>query len=433
LKKDRINIITLGCSKNVVDSEHLAALFPTKSFQLFHDGNKESDIVVINTCGFIGDAKEESIDMILTYAEARKKGDIKKLFVMGCLSQRYKKLLQEEIHEVDDFFGVDQLDDVAAAILKQEPVKIPQHYRRSLSTPGHYAYLKISEGCDRSCSFCAIPLIRGKHISVPQQNLIKEAKLLAKKGVKELILIAQDLTYYGIDLTGKREIGNLVESLSRLEGIEWIRIQYTYPAGFPMDLVEQMINNPKVCRYIDMPLQHINNQLLKSMKRGLDGQKTRELVSSLRKKIPDLTFRTAFIVGYPGETESMFEELCDFVKEMRFDRLGVFTYSAEEDTAAFELEDEISEAIKQERHDRLMEIQQSISLELNNEKIASVQKVLIDRLENGYYIGRTQYDSPEVDNEVLVDSAKSGQLMPGNFYTMKIVHADFFDLYAELI
>jgi len=416
-----------------VDSEHLAALIPTDTFQLTHDSEKQSEIVVINTCGFIGDAKEESIDMILAFAEARKRGQVKQLFVMGCLSQRYKKSLQDEIHEVDAFFGVDQIDEVASAILQRKTEKIPAYYQRSLSTPAHYAYLKISEGCDRSCSFCAIPLIRGKHISVPQEVLLKEAQLLANKGVKELILIAQDLTYYGIDLTGKREITTLIEALSQIEGIEWIRIQYTYPAGFPKDLISLMVNNPKVCNYIDMPLQHINDQLLKSMKRGLDGGKTRDLVRSLRDEIPDLAFRTAFIVGYPGETDEMFEELCDFVREMKFERLGVFTYSAEEDTSAFELGDLISEAVKQERMERLMEIQQSISLEINAKKVGKTMKVLVDRLENGFYVGRTQYDSPEVDNEVLIEVNRTSELMIGNFYAAKITEADFFDLYAEVI
>jgi ribosomal protein S12 methylthiotransferase len=432
LKKDRINIVTLGCSKNKVDSEHLAALIPTETYSLTHDGEQESEIVVINTCGFIGDAKEESIDMILTFAEARKRGEVKQLYVMGCLSQRYKKSLQAEIHEVDAFFGVDQIDEVAAAILQRKTEKIPAHYQRSLSTPDHYAYLKISEGCDRSCSFCAIPLIRGKHISVPKEILLKETQLLADKGVKELILIAQDLTYYGIDLSGKREITNLIEALSQVDGIEWIRIQYTYPAGFPKDLISLMVNNPKVCNYIDMPLQHINDQLLKSMKRGLDGAKTRDLVRSLRNEIPDLSFRTAFIVGYPGETDEMFEELCDFVSEMKFERLGVFTYSAEEDTAAYDLGDIVPEAVKQERMERLMEIQQSISLEINAKKIGKTLKVLVDRLENGFYVGRTQYDSPEVDNEVLIDATKALEVNIGNFYNAKITEADFFDLYAEI-
>lgn len=404
-------------------------MFAPEEYQILHNTDQKADIVIINTCGFIGDAKEESIDTILAYAEQRKTGQIKKLIVMGCLSQRYKSFLEEEIHEVDAFYGVDQLKDVAAMIKQKEVINIPEHYKRNLSTPAHYAYLKISEGCDRNCSFCAIPLIRGKHISVPEDILIHEARQLAASGVKELILIAQDLTYYGIDLTGKRMLVQLIKALAEIDGIEWIRLQYTYPAGFPEELIELIAIHPKVCNYLDMPLQHINSDLLRSMKRGLDGEHTRELVRKIRQHIPDLAFRTTFIVGYPGETKEMFEELCDFVKEMRFERMGVFAYSAEEDTAAFELGDNVPEEVKQERVEMLMAIQQDIAMELNRQKIGSIQKVLIDRKEGDYYIGRTQYDSPEVDNEVIVTG--QNHLQTGNFYELSITGAEAFDLYAD--
>jgi ribosomal protein S12 methylthiotransferase len=404
-------------------------MFAPEEYQILHNTDQKADIVIINTCGFIGDAKEESIDTILAYAEQRKTGQIKKLIVMGCLSQRYKSFLEEEIHEVDAFYGVDQLKDVAAMIKQKEVINIPEHYKRNLSTPAHYAYLKISEGCDRNCSFCAIPLIRGKHISVPEDILIHEARQLAAFGVKELILIAQDLTYYGIDLTGKRMLVQLIKALAEIDGIEWIRLQYTYPAGFPDELIELIAIHPKVCNYLDMPLQHINSDLLRSMKRGLDGENTRELVRKIRQHIPDLAFRTTFIVGYPGETKEMFEELCDFVKEMRFERMGVFAYSAEEDTAAFELGDNVPEEVKQERVEMLMAIQQDIAMELNRQKIGSIQKVLIDRKEGDYYIGRTQYDSPEVDNEVIVTG--QNHLQTGNFYELSITGAEAFDLYAD--
>jgi ribosomal protein S12 methylthiotransferase len=350
---------------------------------------------------------------------------------MGCLSQRYKNFLEEEIHEVDAFFGVDQLREVAALIQQEELINIPEHYKRNLSTPEHYAYLKISEGCDRKCSFCAIPLIRGKHVSVPEKALIDEAKQLAASGVKELILIAQDLTYYGIDLTGKRMIVPLIHALAAIDGIQWIRLQYAYPAGFPEDLIELIATHPKVCNYLDMPLQHINSVLLKSMKRGLDGEHTRELVMKIRQRIPDLAFRTTFIVGYPGETREMFEELCDFVRDMRFERMGVFAYSAEEDTSAFDLGDEVPENEKQERVEMLMAIQQDIALELNRQKVGSIQKVLIDCKEGEYYIGRTQYDSPEVDNEVIIQEQQPMRI--GEFYDLRITAAESFDLYAERV
>lgn len=435
MKKKSINIITLGCSKNTVDSEHLAGRLDDKQFSVVHDSPQNSDIVIINTCGFIGDAKEESVETILSFADARKSGKVEKLIVMGCLSERYKSQLQAEIHEVDAFMGVNDLNGIVEMLQKKsvnEQDTDVYHYRRSLSTPKHYAYLKISEGCDRICSFCAIPLIRGKHRSVPKDDLVKEARYLAESGVKELILIAQDLTYYGLDLYGKREIVSLVEALTEIHGIEWIRLQYGYPHGFPLKLVDLIQRSNKVCKYIDLPLQHISNRILKSMKRNLNKSKTTKLVKTIRDKIPGVAFRTTFIVGYPGETEEEFEELCDFVKEQKFERLGVFAYSAEEDTTAFNLDDDVPDELKQQRVARLMEMQQLISLQNNQKLVNSLQTVLIDRREGDYYIGRTQYDSPEVDNEVLLP-VSAHDLQIGDFVHAKIVSADFFDLFAQAI
>ncbi|MFZ4462731.1 MAG: 30S ribosomal protein S12 methylthiotransferase RimO [Bacteroidales bacterium] len=428
----KINIVTLGCSKNKVDSEQLAGMLD-QAYTVVHDSEENSDIVIINTCGFIGDAKEESVDTILSFAESRKAGDISKLIVMGCLSQRYQKDLQNDIHEVDAFFGVNDLDAISNILRTTEnQISIPEHYHRVLSTPSHYAYLKISEGCDRSCSFCAIPLIRGKHRSVPIEKLLAEASELAACGVKELVLIAQDLTYYGLDLYGKREISKLIAALSEIDGIEWIRLQYAYPAGFPEDLISQIASNPKVCRYIDLPLQHISNRILKSMKRSITKEQTISLVESIRKNIPDVAFRTTLIVGYPGETVEEFNELVQFVKEQRFDRLGVFAYSAEDETPAFTLEDDITEEVKQERLDSIMAVQQEISLELNLQKLGKSYKVLIDRLEGDYFIGRSEFDSPEVDNEILIKKSKK-LLKVGSFYSVEIVESDYFDLYGKVV
>ncbi|NOU47600.1 MAG: 30S ribosomal protein S12 methylthiotransferase RimO [Bacteroidales bacterium] len=427
-----INIVTLGCSKNKVDSEHLAGLLAS-GYEILHDSDVLSDVVVINTCGFIGDAKEESIDTILSFAEARKSGEIDKLIVMGCLSQRYNQELKNDIHEVDAFFGVNDLNAIAALLnINTNGLPQPYHYNRILSTPQHYAYLKISEGCERSCSFCAIPLIRGKHRSVPVEQLMDEARNLAAAGVKELILIAQDLTYYGIDINGKRQITNLVDQLSGIEGIEWIRLQYAYPIGFPEDLIDLIASNPKVCKYIDLPLQHISQRILKSMKRGVDKDQTIELIKRIREKVPDIAFRTTLIVGYPGETEDEFEELIRFVEEQRFERLGVFAYSAEEGTSAYDLEDNVTEEIKQFRVNRIMEIQQNISLQINTLKIGKIERALIDRIEDDYFIGRTQYDSPEVDNEILIPK-ENHELVIGQFYSVLITAADDFDLYATAI
>ena len=437
MRKPIINIVTLGCSKNKVDSERLAAILNDK-YDIVHDSDKKSDIVIINTCGFIGDAKEESIDTILEYAELRKTNKVKKLYVMGCLSQRYRKELQEEIHEVDGFFGVESVQLIANDILKNsvtlrpcDPVTLDYNHERLLSTPSHYAYLKISEGCNRRCAFCAIPLIRGEHVSVPMNDLLKEARLLADKGVKELILIAQDLTYYGRDIDGQYHIVELVKQLLEIKEFEWIRLHYGYPQGFPDELFDMMNNEPRICNYIDLPLQHISTHILKNMRRGVDKEQTINFVKNARNRVPGIAFRTTFIVGFPGETEEQFEELCDFVREMKFERAGVFAYSPEEGTPAYEMEDDVPDEVKQERVDAIMEIQQNISLEINEKRVGTVEKVLIDRIEGDYYIGRTQYDSPEVDDEILI-SIDDNELNVGDFVNVKLIKADYFDLYAEL-
>ena len=442
MKKPIINIVTLGCSKNRVDSERLAASL-SHCYDIVHESEKKSDIVIINTCGFIGDAKEESIDTILEYAELRRAKKIKKLYVIGCLSQRYRKDLQEEIHEVDGFFGVESVQLIANDILKNEEltsatqqlsnsVTLDYNHERILSTPSHYAYLKISEGCNRRCAFCAIPLIRGEHVSVPMEDLIKEANLLAQKGVKELILIAQDLTYYGRDIDGQYHIVELVKKLLEIKEFEWIRLHYGYPQGFPDELLDLMNNEPRICNYIDLPLQHISTPILKNMRRGVDKEQTIHFVTNARNRVPGIAFRTTFIVGFPGETEEQFKELCDFVKEMKFERAGVFAYSPEEGTPAYEMEDDVPEEVKQERVDTIMAIQQNISLETNEKRVGSIEKVLIDRIEGDYYIGRTQYDSPEVDDEILI-SVEDAELNVGDFVNVKLVKADYFDLYGEVI
>jgi ribosomal protein S12 methylthiotransferase len=428
MKKQKVNVVTLGCSKNLVDSEVLMRQLDNR-YEVTNDSNEASDIMVINTCGFIADAKEESIDTILNAIEAKKAGQLKKVVVTGCLSQRYKKALQDEMEEVDAFYGVNDLPQ----ILKDLEVDYKKELlgERHLTTPSHFAYLKVSEGCDRHCSFCAIPLIRGKHISQPIEAIVAEAKNLAAAGVKELLLIAQDITYYGLDLYGKRRIAELVRRLSEIEGIQWIRLHYAYPAGFPEDLLDEIRHNDKVCNYLDIPLQHISSRILKSMKRGLDGAGTRALVQAMKKKIPGIAIRSTFIVGYPGETEEEFQQLLDFVAETKFDRLGVFQYSPEEDTAAFDLEDDVPAAIKQEREERLMELQQGISLALNEAKVGKVFTTLIDKQDGDYYVGRTQFDSPEVDNEVLIP-VSNGVLEIGNFYEVKITASDFYDLFGEV-
>lgn len=435
MKKPIINIVTLGCSKNRVDSERLAASL-SHHYDIVHESEKKSDIVIINTCGFIGDAKEESIDTILEYAELRRAKKIKKLYVIGCLSQRYRKDLQEEIHEVDGFFGVESVQLIANDILSEElgvrSEELGYNHERVLSTPSHYAYLKISEGCNRRCAFCAIPLIRGEHVSVPMDDLLKEANLLAQKGVKELILIAQDLTYYGRDIDGQYHIVELVKRLLEIKDFEWIRLHYGYPQGFPDELLDLMNEEPRICNYIDLPLQHISTPILKNMRRGVDKEQTINFVTNARNRVPGIAFRTTFIVGFPGETEEHFKELCDFVREMKFERAGVFAYSPEEGTPAYEMEDDVPEEVKQERVDTIMAIQQNISLETNEKRVGTVEKVLIDRIEGDYYIGRTQYDSPEVDDEILI-SVDEAELNIGDFVNVKLVKADYFDLYGNVI
>jgi ribosomal protein S12 methylthiotransferase len=429
LKKKTVNIITLGCSKNLVDSEVLMRQLGN-DYSITHNSNEDADIQIVNTCGFIGDAKEESIDTILQLTDAKSRGLTSKVYVTGCLSQRYKDSLIKEIPDVDGFFGVNDLAD----ILKTFDVdyKLDLIGERNLTTPKHYAYLKISEGCDRNCSFCAIPLIRGKHVSKPIEDLLKETNFLASQGVKEIILIAQDLTYYGLDIYKKRRIAELINSLSKVDGIGWIRLHYAYPQGFPLDLIDEIKTNPKVCNYLDIPFQHINNRILKSMKRAHDKETTIKLVDEFRSALPDASLRTTLIVGYPGETEKEFDELYDFVESYKFDRLGVFQYSAEEDTSAYLLEDDVEAQIKQDRADKLMMLQQQLSLEKNKSKEGSVLKVLFDRHENGFSIGRTEFDSPEVDNEVLVED-ENHEIKVGEFYDVKILKGDFFDLHGELI
>ena len=426
--RHRINIITLGCSKNLVDSEVLMGQLNAADVDVVHNSDEPADVVIVNTCGFINDAKEESIDTILQYAEAKKAGAVGKVYVMGCLSQRYRKELEAEMLEVDGFFGVNDLPEILKALGVDYKKELTGE--RLLTTPSHYAYFKISEGCNKKCSFCAIPLIRGKHISRPVEELIHEASILAAKGVKELILIAQDLTYYGYDLYGERKLVSLLESLCKIEGIEWIRLHYAYPSDFPVEIADMIKNNPKICNYLDIPLQHISDSLLKSMKRGVTGKKTRKLLEILREKNPDIAIRTSLIVGYPGETSEHFEQLKVFVKEQRFDRLGVFIYSPEEDTSAWDLQDVVPEEVKKERMEEIMEIQQEISLEKNLVKVGKEYKVLIDRKEGEFFVGRSEFDSPEVDNEILIESAVPLQI--GNFYPVKIERADYFDLFGKI-
>jgi ribosomal protein S12 methylthiotransferase len=426
-KYKSINIVTLGCSKNVVDSEVLMGQLRSSGIEVLHDSNEPSDAVVINTCGFIGDAKEESIDTILEYVEAKKDGQVDKVYVMGCLSQRYKKDLENEIENVDGFYGTEDLEKIVTELgadYRHELVG-----ERMLTTPCHYAYLKISEGCNRTCSFCAIPLMRGKHLSRPVDQLIAEARHLAAHGTKELILIAQDLTYYGVDIAKKRTLSTLLEELSAVEGIEWIRLQYAYPTDFPVDILPVIREHKNICNYIDMPLQHISDPMLKSMRRFINKKRTLRLLDRIRQEIPGVALRTTLIVGYPGETEEQFGELKEFVSEQQFDRLGVFTYSHEEQTRAYHLVDNIPEGIKVARMEEIMALQQEISLKKNQAKVGKEMKVLVDRLEGDYFIGRTEFDSPEVDNEVLV-KGKPG-ISIGEFHTGKITGADYFDLFMD--
>lgn len=425
IKKNKINVVTLGCSKNVYDSEVLMGQLKANKKDVVHEG--EGNIVVINTCGFIDNAKEQSINTILDFVDRKEQGEVDKVFVTGCLSERYKPDLIKEIPDVDQYFGTTELPALLAAL--EANYKHELIGERLTTTPKNYAYLKIAEGCDRPCSFCAIPLMRGKHKSTPIEHLVAEAKKLAANGVKELILIAQDLTYYGLDLYKKRNLAELLENLVKVEGIDWIRLHYAFPTGFPMDVLEVMKRESKVCNYLDIPLQHISDDLLKSMRRGTTHEKTTNLLKEFRKTVPEMAIRTTLIVGYPGETEEHFQELKQWVKEMRFERLGCFTYSHEENTHAYNLEDDVPQEVKQERANEIMEIQSQISWELNQQKIGQTFKVVIDRKEGNYFVGRTEFDSPDVDNEVLID-ATSVYLKTGDFYDVKITDAADFDLYG---
>ncbi|WP_289040919.1 30S ribosomal protein S12 methylthiotransferase RimO [uncultured Zobellia sp.] len=425
-KQNKINVVTLGCSKNVYDSEVLMGQLRANDKEVVHE--EEGNVVVINTCGFIANAKEESVNTILEYVQKKEAGQVDKVFVTGCLSERYKPDLQKEIPNVDEYFGTSELPNLLKALgadYKHELIG-----ERLTTTPKNYAYLKIAEGCDRPCSFCAIPIMRGKHRSTPIEDLVTEAQKLAAKGVKELILIAQDLTYYGLDLYKKRNLAELLQALVKVDGIEWIRLHYAFPTGFPLDVLDVMKEEPKICNYLDIPLQHISDSILKSMRRGTTQAKTTKLLKEFRAAVPEMTIRTTLIVGYPGETEEDFQTLKDWVTEMRFERLGCFTYSHEENTHAYSLEDDVPEDVKQERANEIMEIQSQISWELNQEKIGETFRCIIDRKEGQYFVGRTEFDSPDVDNEVLIDAAQF-YLKQGEFVDIKITEAADFDLYGE--
>lgn len=425
----KINIITLGCSKNTVDSEHLAAQLAAMDYKIVFDSDRtDADVVVINTCGFIGDAKQESIDTILRAAQLKEQGKIEELFVVGCLSQRYADELRPELPEVDDFFGVNDwagiVERLGAKYLKENETK------RELSTPSHYAYLKISEGCNWMCGYCAIPLIRGRHTSVPMEDLIAEAETLAEKGVRELMVIAQDTTYYGVDIYGERKLAELLERLCRIDKIRWIRLHYAYPTDFPDEVIEVMAREPKICNYLDIPFQHISDNQLTAMKRRHTKAEAEALIAKLRASIPDIALRTTLLVGYPGETEQDFEELKSFVRETKFDRLGVFAYSEEEGTySATRLTDDVPDEVKQQRVETIMRLQERISLENNAKRIGSTMSVIIDRKEGEFYIGRSEYDSPEVDQELIIDS-KGRRLLRGHHYDVVVTDAEDYDLYA---
>lgn len=429
LKQDKVNIVTLGCSKNLVDSEVMLTQLRGSGIDTDHESQKDdSNIIIVNTCGFIDNAKQESIDTILRYADAKQDGMIDKLYVTGCLSQRYKDDLEEEIPQVDAFFGTMELP----ALLR----KFKADYKHELlgeritTTANHYAYLKIAEGCDRPCSFCAIPLMRGKHVSRPIEELVTEAKNLARNGTKELLLIAQDSTYYGLDIYKKRNLAELMQRLSDVEGIEWIRLHYAFPTGFPMDVLDVMAERDNICNYLDIPLQHGSTNMLKLMRRGTTRPKTEALLQEMRSRVPDMAIRTTLIAGHPGETEADFEDMCDFVRGMRFDRLGIFTYSHEENTHSHSMNDDVPEEVKQERANIVMQIQEEISREINEAKVGKTFKVLIDRKEGGSFIGRTEHDSPEVDNEVIIDATEN-YLRVGDFANIKINDATEFDLYGS--
>jgi ribosomal protein S12 methylthiotransferase len=431
VKKNKVNVVTLGCSKNLVDSEVLMGQLKASKFDVEHESeNDDHNIVIINTCGFVDNAKQESIDTILRYVEAKKEGTIEKVYVTGCLSERYKSDLEKEIPDVDAYFGTRDLPRLLKTLkadYKHELVG-----ERLLTTPNHYAYFKISEGCDRPCSFCAIPLMRGGHISEPIEELVKRAKTLAAKGTKELLLIAQDLTYYGLDIYKKRELANLLDQLSDVEGIEWIRLHYAFPSGFPMEVLDVMKKRSNVCNYLDMPLQHISDNMLKSMRRGITKQKTIDIVDQIRNKIPEIALRTTLIAGYPGETNKDHDEMLKWVEETKFDRLGIFTYSHEENTHAHLLKDDVNEKEKKRRADAVMQLQQEISYQNNQKKIGKTFKVLVDRKEGEFYVGRTEFDSPDVDNEVLIKANNTQYISVGSFVNAKINDASDFDLYGEI-
>lgn len=428
----KINVITLGCSKNVVDSEHLMAQLAAAGYEVVFDSeNTDAKVVVINTCGFIGDAKKESIDTILAAVRAKEEGLIERLFVIGCLSERYADELREEIPEVDEYFGVNDWADIVAALGGEHKAELATE--RVLTTPQHYAYLKISEGCNWLCGYCAIPLIRGKHISVPMEDILDEARKLAARGVREIMVIAQDTTYYGIDLYGRRRLADLLTELCRIEGIEWIRLHYAYPAAFPEDVIEVMAREPKICKYLDIPFQHISDNMLSAMKRRHTKAEALELVERLRRLIPDIALRTTLLVGYPGETLQDIAELEEFVREVRFDRLGVFPYSEEEGTySATQLKDDVDEQEKERRAARIMQIQEQISLENNLARVGRVMRVVVDSRQGDYYVARSEYDSPEVDQEILIP-CELRQLRRGHFYDVRITGAEDYDLFGEVI
>ena len=427
----KINIITLGCSKNTVDSEHLAAQLAAMDYKVVFDSDRvDADVVVINTCGFIGDAKQESIDTILRAAQLKSEGAIEELFVVGCLSQRYADELRPELPEVDDFFGVNDWAGIVERLGAK--YRVENETKRELSTPSHYAYLKISEGCNWMCGYCAIPLIRGRHKSVPMEALVAEAEALVAKGVREIMVIAQDTTYYGVDIYGERKLAELLERLCRIEKLEWIRLHYAYPTDFPDEVIEVMAREKKICKYLDIPFQHISDNQLTAMKRRHTKAEAMTLIKKLRKAIPDIALRTTLLVGYPGETDADFEELKEFVKATKFDRLGVFAYSEEEGTySATRLKDDVSDEVKQQRVDGIMRLQERVSLENNARRIGQTMRVIVDRKEGEFYIGRSEYDSPEVDQELIIDS-RGKRLLRGHFYTVSITDAEDYDLYATL-
>lgn len=429
MKKQKINVVTLGCSKNLVDSEVLLNQLSMDGFEVVHDSNENSDVVVLNTCGFIGDAKEESVNTILQFVDAKSRGDVEKLYVMGCLSERYKADLENEIPEVDKYFGK---FDLKALVGELKATYRPEFiYERKITTPSHFAYLKISEGCNRVCAFCAIPGMTGKHKSKSVEELVRETKYLAKNGVKEILLIAQDLSYYGIDLYGKGMLAELIQKVAEVDGIEWIRLHYLYPTKFPMDILPLFKSEPKLCKYIDIPLQHSSNNVLKHMLRQVTTEETEVLLNKIKEEVPGIAVRTTMLVGHPGETEEDFEQLKDFVKRHRFDRLGAFAYSHEEGTYGYKkYEDTIPEEVKNARVEELMAVQQIISSQLNAAKVGQTLKVLIDREEEEFYVGRTEFDSPEVDGEVFI--SKEAKLQKGHFYPVEITGAEEFDLYGKV-